>query len=239
MTAYRQEGLSTSVYAMICHPLLATRNTDTMEWGCRAITPEGMREYCTKLFPVLQNPAYEVPILELQRMKRESNSRLIEWITRKGMSLERMPHGIIDTKSKHVYPIEFIVSRHAKPCLVSILYTQKRIPRTLVPSVIAHAGKIHTICVEQYAMQVTTVIINVFRNVNAQGIRSVEIAGISRPSPQKFRSKDRHHSESESAATMRRRLPTNDEQVNASSSSAIPALVSGGGGTGTTTGSVT
>jgi len=158
------------------------------------------------------------------------------------MALEQAPCGIVDTMAGTVYPIELIVSRHAKPCLVSILYTQNRISRNLASSAIAHAAKIHAICADQYAMQVTTLIINVFFTSDAQGNQTVGINGISRPlvQPGAGRRAGYHHqSSSESTGTIRRRLPTNDEQANASSSSAISQLVVGGGGTGTTTGSVT
>jgi len=159
------------------------------------------------------------------------------------MALEQAPCGIVDTMAGNVYPIELIVSRHAKPCLVSILYTQNRISRNLASSAVAHAAKIHAICADQYAMQVTTLIINVFFTSDAQGNQTVGINGISRPLVQPGAGRRRagyhHQSSSESTGTIRRRLPTNDEQANASSSSAISQLVVGGGGTGTTTGSVT
>lgn len=158
------------------------------------------------------------------------------------MALEQAPCGIVDTATGSVYPIELIVSRHAKACLVSILYTQKRVTRNLASAAVAHMAKIHAICVDQYAMQVTTLIVNVFFTTDAHGHQTVGVNGISRPLLQQGtgqRTRPRHQSSSESMGTIRRRLPTNDAQANASSSSAISELVVGGGGTGTTTGSVT
>lgn len=243
MTTQRQEEgrLCASVYGMICHPLLAKLDASSREWRCRAIPPENMRHYNTIRCPVLLNPSCETSIMELLRLKQTSHTQLIQWITRKGMALEQAPCGIVDTATGNVYPIELIVSRHAKACLVSILYTQKRITRNLASAAVAHAAKIHAICVNQYAMQVTTLIINVFFTTDAQGHQTVGVTGISRPLQQGAgrRAGYHHQSSSESTGTIRRRLPTNDAQANASSSSAISELVVGGGGTGTTTGSVT
>ncbi len=138
--------------------------------------------------PLLDHPAFSLSILDERRLRTESRIHMINWAVSKGFTLEHMGCGIVDTGSHAVYPIEMITSRHGKPCLMVILYTRKRVPRTYFREVIEYASAIHRTCTEHYAIAATTIIVNAFFKSSEE----VGVTGISRVSWADDRSRRRN-----------------------------------------------
>lgn len=200
---------------MVCHPLLATvRASDwgQSSWTCKRIPPQEALEYTIARCQLLQEPAYDLSILDLQWLRGESRGLLVDWISSKGMALEHAACAVVDPRIKRVYPLDMITSRHAKPHLVVILYTKKRIARTDFPVAIGYANEIHGVCVEQYAMNTTTVVVNIFFKSECRS-DGFGIAGISRPSPSWPTRRRRSQPSSESGVAARRLLPTSEEHA--------------------------
>lgn len=142
-------------------------------WECSTLTPQMTREYTIRRCPLLESPAYELSILDEHRLRAESRVHLINWAVSKGFVLEHMGCGIIDMHNKHIYPVEMITSRRGKPCLMVILYTKKRIPRGQFVAAIDYASTIHGVCIEQYAISATTIVVNAFFDENGVGVSGV------------------------------------------------------------------
>lgn len=212
----REHALCSSVHAMVCHPLLAktggSDNWAANAWTCKAITPLDAEQYTVSRCLLLNEAAYELSIPNLQRLREESRGQLAEWIASKGLAMEHTACAVVDPRSKRVYPIDMIASRHSKPCLVVVLYTWKRITRPQMTPAIRYASEVHGVCAEQYAMSTTTTVVNVFFKSQAMD-DGIGVVGISRPSAVPLPPTRLHHGSPESGVAARRRLPTRDEHT--------------------------
>lgn len=237
---------STSVTALICHPLLMRMHTTEDEhvtetrWLCPVIPAGVLSGYECITCPIEREPAFSLQISDLIRLRSEAHAQVDVWMRAKGFARESDLCALVDPRSFRMYPIDMIASRHGKAYLIFLMHTRRRIPRSRHASALVYATEAHGVCVEQYAMSPTTIILNVYFKGQAEG-GGTGVSAISRPTVAQtpVSSSRSHASSSEGGVAARRFLPTREDTAYSSSSRVMPALVVGGGGTGTTHGSVT
>lgn len=181
-------AFSTSVAALVCHPLLMTTHTSEDEhgtrsrWVCPAIPLVALHGYECVTCSIDREPAFNLPLHDLTRLCTSTRSQVDEWLRVKGFVRETDACALIDPRSNRMYPIDLIASRHGKACLIILLHTRRRIPRSRHAYALFYANEVHGVCIEQYAMSPTTIVLNTYFKGQAEG-GGTGVSAISRPPP--------------------------------------------------------
>lgn len=165
-------------------------------------------EFTSITCEVEAEPAFRLHIDPLLQLRAEALDQLSEWMRDKGLEKEAEGCAVFDPRSNRMYPIDLIASKHGRAYLIILLHTRRRIPRTRHAQVLLYANEVHGVCVEQYAMSPTTIVINVYFKGQAEG-GGTGVSAISRPSAGSSWSS----SSSEGGVTARRFRPTRVEMA--------------------------
>lgn len=149
-------------------------------WGCNQIVPDPHSFQYAQAPPPAASMA-AMPITDLRRLESMSKLLIVDWMVDRGAKFEHPFCSVFDIRSHLIYPINQIVSMHGRPCLVLIFHTLKRIPTKDHPEMFWYANRIHTVCVEQYAISPTTILLNAYYKNLSRGL-DVGLSAISRHS---------------------------------------------------------
>ena len=178
---------STSPTALVCHPLLVRMHTRDDESGQSTVLLNppiqvpipGLGCYNYIACELESEPAFRLSLAEAFDLRISTRAQITEWMRSKGFQKEEGPCYFVDTRSLRMYGVHTITSRREQAHIVIALFTRRRIPRARHASALAHANEIYRVCVEQYAMSPTTIIINAYFKGAAQG-GGTDVSGISR-----------------------------------------------------------
>lgn len=155
---------SSSVSGIVFHPMLVKldmREGIVVGWACNAIPEGGLHNYtCTHLG--IRAPELIMPYPDLVRLRMASRTALMDWLMWRGVSIEHPACALFDSRDRKLYCVNMLAKKHGKACLVLTFYTQRRIARRTHKDLLQYANQIHSVCVEQYAMCATTLIISIF-----------------------------------------------------------------------------
>lgn len=204
---------STSVTALLCHPLLVQAQISdegmSARWACLAVPLISMGGFTCRIRDIEDEPGFRLSLDDLIQLRSATRDQVNEWLLTKGLEIENPPCAIYDPRSNHMYPIDMIASRHGQAFLIILLHTRRRIPRTRHAEMLQYAREIHGVCIEQYAMSPTTILVNVYFKGQAEG-GGTGVSAISRPTPSSYRSSS---SSSEGGVAARRLRPMRVEMA--------------------------
>ena len=174
--------ISSSVVGMVMHPLLGRlvlQRGVPVGWGCERPIPDSA-SYKYAPYPSPAASTDNMPSEQLQQLEQGCKSLLVTWMMNQGTKSEHPFCAVFDMQSKQIFRVNQIVSRHGKACLVLIFHTKHRIHTKDFPEMFWYANKIHSVCVEQYAMSPTTLLLNAYFKTPAEG-GGFGVSAISRP----------------------------------------------------------
>jgi hypothetical protein len=174
--------ISSSVVGLVMHPLLGklvVQGGEPVGWGCERSVPDAS-SYKYAPYPPPAVSADKMSSAQLLELEQGCKSMLVAWMINQGAKSEHPFCAVFDAHNKLIFRVNQIVSRHGKACLVLIFHTRHRIHTKDFPEMFWYANKIHSVCVEQYAMSPTTLLLNAYYKSAAEG-GGFGVSAISRP----------------------------------------------------------
>ena len=174
---------STSPSGLVLHPMLVKlliRESRVVGWECKVIHPDDAVNYTYAHNALSDLHVLKMSTQESTRLMLESRYARENWFISKGISILHNNCALVDPRCKKIYHINLLGKKEGRACLVLLLPSQNRIPRQYHKELQLYANEIHGVCIEQYAMCVTTVLVNIFFKEPGEG-GGVGVCGICRP----------------------------------------------------------